>query len=98
MEYFRDEKGRLVTQKQLERAANHVSPFEYLYNLWRYKRLMRSVHKQIFSALKQSEDRVYLTFDKPITGIELQDLRARLKYEGYTIEEGHIFHTVIVLH
>lgn len=85
MEYFRDEKGRLVTQKQYERALNRLSPIRRLLNKINYDSNMRYAKSKIWHALKKGQVVCYLEYPKAAEE-EIKDIVARLKYLGYNID------------
>lgn len=85
MEYFRDEKGRLVTQKQYERALNRLSPVRRLLNQFIYDSNMGYTESKIWHALKKGQAVCYLEYPNA-TEEELKDIVARLKYMGYNVE------------
>lgn len=84
MGYFRDEKGRLVTQKQYERALNRLSPFQYWLNRWRYEYNIKYAMKKIQHTLTKGLPVCFVEYHK-IKSSEVKDVIARLKYLGFTI-------------
>lgn len=85
MEYFRDEKGRLVTQKQYERALNRLSPVRWLLNKINYDSNIRYTKSKIWYALKRGLPVCILKYPNA-TEEELKDIVARLKYLGYNVD------------
>lgn len=89
MEYFRDEKGRLVTQKQYERALNRLSPVRRLLNKINYDFNMKYTESKIWHALEKRLPVCYIEYRK-IKPNEVKDVVARLEYLGYTVNSVYI--------
>lgn len=89
MEYFRDEKDRLVTQKQYEAALNRLSPIEYWTNYLHYKYNIRYAMKKIQGNFKKGLPVCFIEYHK-IKPSEVKDIVARLNYLGYTINSIYI--------
>jgi hypothetical protein len=85
MEYFRDEKGRLVTEKQFNSALNRISPFKRFRNNLCYKRHMRQAYREIFRSFKERKDTLYFSCDA-LTKDEICDVVERLRFEGYKVQ------------
>lgn len=84
MEYFRDEKGRLVTQKQYERALNRLSPVRRLLNKINYDFNMKYAGSKIWQALTKGLPVCFIEYRK-IKPNEVKDVVARLKCLGFTV-------------
>ena len=84
MEYFRDEKGRLVTQKQYERALNRLSPVRRLLNKINYNSNIGYAKSKIWHALKKGLPVCFIEYYK-IKPNEVKDVIARLNYLGYKV-------------
>ena len=89
MEYFRDEKGRLVTQKQYERALNRLSPIEYWINYFHYKYNIRYAMKKIQENLTKGLPVCFVEYRK-IKPSEVKDIVAYLNYLGYIVNSIYI--------
>ena len=84
MEYFRDEKGHLVTQKQYERALNRLSPVRRLLNKFNYDANMGYAASKIWRALEKGLPVCFVEYHK-IKPDEVKDVIARLNYIGYKV-------------
>lgn len=93
MEYFRDEKGRLVTQKQYERVLNRLSPVRRLLNKINYNSNMEYAKSKIWHALKRGQPVCCLEYPNA-TEEEVKDIVARLKYLGYNVDFTYISYAV----
>lgn len=93
MEYLRDEKGRLVTQKQYERALNRLSPMRRLLNKINYNFNMRYTESKIWHALKRGQPVCYLEYPNA-TEEEVRDIVSRLKYLGYNVDFTYISYAI----
>ena len=89
MEYFRDEKGRLVTQKQYERALNRLSPVRRLLNKINYDFNMEYAGSKIWRALAKGLPVCFIEYRK-IKPDEVKDVIARLNHIGYKVESIYI--------
>ena len=89
MEYFRDEKGRMVTQKQYERALNRLSPLRRLLNQFNYDANIRYVESKIWRALEKGLPVCYVEYHK-IKPDEVRDVIAHLNYIGYEVYSIYI--------
>lgn len=89
MEYFRDEKGRMVTQKQYERALNRLSFIKRLFNTIDYWLNMKFAEFEIHKALKKEFPFCFLGWDG-VSPNKVKDIIARLKYLGYDIYDIYI--------
>lgn len=93
MEYFRDEKGRLVTQKQYEQALNRLSPVRRLLNKINYDSNMSYAKSKIWHAVKRGQPVCCLEYPNA-TEEEIKDIVARLKYLGYNVDFTHISYVI----
>lgn len=91
MEYFRDEKGRLVTKRQYEAALNRLSPVRRLLNKIIYNSNMKYAKSKIWQALKRGQPVCYLEYPYA-TDEEVKDIIARLEYLGYNIDFYYLPH------
>lgn len=89
MEYFRDKKGRLVTQRQYERALNHLSPLRRLLNQFNYDANMGYAESKIWQALKKGLPVCFVEYHK-IKPNEVKDVIAHLNYIGYEVDSIYI--------
>lgn len=89
MEYFRDEKGRLVTQRQYERALNRLSFIQRLFNTIDYWLDMKLVKSEIHKALKKGLPVCYIECNN-VSPNKVKDVIARLRYLGYDIYNIYI--------
>lgn len=89
MEYFRDEKGRLVIQRQYERALNRLSPLRRLLNQFNYDANMGHAESKIWQALKKGLPVCFVEYRK-IKPDEVKDVIAHLNYFGYKIYSIYI--------
>lgn len=85
MEYFRNEKSRLVTQRQYEAALNRLSPIRRFLNKINYNSNMGYAKSKIWHALKKEQPVCYLDYPNA-TEEEVKDIVARLEYMGYNVE------------
>lgn len=84
MEYFKDEKRKLVTQRQYEAELNRLSPIEYWINYLHYKYNMHYAMKKIQKNFKKGLPVCFVEYNK-IKPNEVKDIIARLKYLGFTV-------------
>lgn len=89
MEYFRDEKGRLVTQRQYERALNRLSFIQRLFNTIDYWLNMKFVKSEIHKALKKGLPVCFIECDGTNPN-KVKDIIARLRYLGYDVDDIYI--------
>ena len=94
MEYFRNEKGRLVIQRQYEASLNRLSPLRRLLNKINYDSNMEYAKSKIWHALKREQPVFYLEYPNA-TEEEIKDIVARLEYLGYNVDFTHIFSYII---
>ena len=89
MEYFRDEKGRLITQRQYEASLNRLSPLRRLINKFNYDSNMGYVESKIWQALKKGLPVCFVEYRK-IKPDEVRDVIARLNHIGYKVDSVYI--------
>ena len=89
MEYFRDKKGRLVTQRQYEAALNRLSPLRRLLNKFNYDSNIGYAESKICQALEKGLPVCFIEYRK-IEPDEVKDVIARLNYIGYKVYSVYI--------